>query len=60
MKEGKFVNSAVINGFVNDAEDANKVEGGANGGVKNEDTKAEEIKKEHETIDKIANSMFKK
>ncbi len=57
MKEGKFVNSTVINGYVDDAQDVNKVAGGAND-IPNVDEKDVEKKEAFDTIDKIAKEIF--
>lgn len=57
MKEGKFVNSTVINGYVDDAQNVNKVAGEANNGTQVDDKDAEK-KEAFDTIDKIAKEIF--
>lgn len=58
MKEGKFVNTAVINALADDAKDANGVDGVANDGFTNEDETAKAMKAEFDAIDKIASKKF--
>ena len=60
MKEGKFVNTTVLNALEEDAQTANGVNGTANDGFTNEDTAEKEMKAEFDVIDKIASKRFSK
>lgn len=60
MKNGKFVNTNVLNAIATDAKTVNNVSGGANGGNEPENKKVEELKAECDVIDKIAAETFKK
>lgn len=60
MKEGKFVNTTVLNALEEDAQTANGVNGTANDGFTNEDTAEKEMKAEFDVIDKIASKKFGK
>ena len=60
MKNGKFVNTTVLNNIATDAKAVNDISGGANGGVTPENTKENELKAECDVIDKIAAETFKK
>ena len=59
MKAGKFVNKTVIDALAADAQNANAVNGTANGGFKDEkETKETEMQAEFDVIDKVASKRF--
>lgn len=60
MKDGKFVNTTVLNALAEDAEGANGVTGTANDGFIEENEAEKEMKAEFDAIDKIASKKFGK
>lgn len=60
MKEGKFVNTTVLNALADDADSANGVSGSANDGFVEENETEKEMKAEFDAIDKIALKKFGK
>ena len=58
MKEGKFVNTTVINAMADDAQGANSVEGTVNEGETAIDDADAEKKAEHAKMENIANRVF--
>lgn len=60
MKEGKFVNTTVLNALADDANSANGVTGTANDGFVEENDADKEMKAEFDAIDKIALKKFGK
>lgn len=60
MKDGKFVNSTVINALADDAQSANAVTGTANEGIETGDDVDAKKKEAFATIDKVSKDLFKK